>query len=69
MQIASDLSNFEHPVSEMFHYPANDIESDRYKLTDQQIAFFHENGYLSGIKVLEECQIETLNQELLELWM
>jgi ectoine hydroxylase-related dioxygenase (phytanoyl-CoA dioxygenase family) len=62
-----DLSNYAHPVSELFHLPITAKEWDNYKLTDQQIAFFHENGYLSGIKVLEEWQVDELNKELTEI--
>ena len=51
MQLPGDYSNFDHPVSEMFHFPISTEELDQYRLTDKQIAFFHENGYLSGIKV------------------
>ena len=67
MQLPGDFSNFDHPVSEMFHFPITAEERDQYRLTDKQIAFFHENGYLSGIKVLEEWQVDELNKELLEI--
>ena len=66
-QHQGDLSNFEHPVSEMFHLPITIEELDKYKLTDQQIDFFQMNGYLSGIKILEEWQVDELNRELLEI--
>ena len=67
MQPSGDLSNYAHPVSEMFHVPVTSEEWDKYKLTDEQIAFFQENGYLSGIKVLEEWQVDELNKELPEI--
>ncbi len=39
----------------------------KIKLTEEQIAFFHENGYLSNIKILDEHQVEELRQELDEI--
>jgi ectoine hydroxylase-related dioxygenase (phytanoyl-CoA dioxygenase family) len=33
-------------------------------LTDEQVAFYHENGYLPGIRVLDDRQIEALRKEL-----
>jgi len=40
---------------------------EAYKLSDEQIAFFDENGYLSGIKLLERDQVDQLNKELVEI--
>jgi ectoine hydroxylase-related dioxygenase (phytanoyl-CoA dioxygenase family) len=64
MELLRDLSNYHHLVSDMFKIPASEKEWEKYKLTDEQISFFHENGYLSGIKLLEEDQVELLNNEL-----
>lgn len=36
----------------------------RFQITQDQIHFFHDNGYLSGIKVLEPDQVDTLLGEL-----
>ena len=35
-----------------------------YRLSDEQVAFFHENGYLKGIRILDDRQIEILREEL-----
>ncbi len=67
MQINVDLSDYAHQVSEMFHVPVSEEEWDSYKLTDEQVSFFHENGYLAGIKVLDEWQVDQLNEELPEI--
>jgi len=37
------------------------------ELTPEQVAFFHENGYLSGIRILSDGQVETLREELARL--
>lgn len=38
-----------------------------FRLNDEQIEFFRENGYLAGIKILNDEQIEILRGELSEL--
>jgi len=60
-----DLSNYHYLVSDMFTIPANEKEWEKYKLTEEQISFFNENGYLSNIKILDENQVDLLNSELL----
>jgi len=65
MIVSGDLSRFSHLVSEMFKWPSKASDWDRYRLSDKQVEFFRENGYLSDIKLLEEWQVEQLNEELL----
>lgn len=65
MKLSRDLADYNHPISEMFTIPANDQEWEKYRLSDEQVVFFEENGYLSGIKLLEDNQVEQLNKELL----
>lgn len=60
MNEIKDLSAFHHLLSDFFKTPSSKEEWDRYKLTDEQIEFFHENGYVSGIKMLEEWQVDEL---------
>ena len=59
-----DLSTVHNLISEMFVTPATPEEWDKYRLTDEQVAFFRENGYLHNIKLLEEWQVDKLNKEL-----
>ena len=59
-----DLSQHHQLVSELFTYPQTLEEWDQYRLSDEQVAFFREQGYLSNIKVLEEWQVDALNEEL-----
>ena len=51
----------------MFTQPANVEEWDRYRFTDEQVAFYNEHGYLAGIRLLDEAQIEQLRAELDQL--
>jgi ectoine hydroxylase-related dioxygenase (phytanoyl-CoA dioxygenase family) len=59
-----DLSKIHQLVSDLFNYPTSPAEWDQYRLTEQQVAFFQENGYLANIKLLEEWQVAALNEEL-----
>jgi ectoine hydroxylase-related dioxygenase (phytanoyl-CoA dioxygenase family) len=54
-------------VSDLFKQPKSREEWDQYRLTDEQVAHFHEYGYLSGIKLLEDDQIEVLCNQLAEV--
>ncbi len=64
MKLSRDLSNYDSLVSKMFTWPRSSGQWEQYKLTEDQVGFFHANGYLSGIKLLEEWQVDQLNREL-----
>lgn len=59
-----DLSQYHELISDIFKQPTTMDEWSQYRLTDKQVNFFHENGYLSDIKLLEEWQVDLLNEEL-----
>lgn len=65
--IEKDLSKVHHLVSNLFKWPSTEKEWNKYRLTKEQVVFFNEHGYLAGIKMLEEDQIEKLRNELSEL--
>ena len=67
MSVIKDLADRHSPVSEMFQQPKTAEEWEQYKLSDEQLAHFHEFGYVSGIKLLEEWQVDALNNELAEI--
>ncbi|AEL27756.1 phytanoyl-CoA dioxygenase family protein [Cyclobacterium marinum] len=60
----SDLSKVHALISDLFEWPKNEKDWDQYRLTGEQIAFFHENGYLPNIKLLAHWQVARLNEEL-----
>jgi Phytanoyl-CoA dioxygenase (PhyH) len=62
-----DLSKIHECVSDLFHWPSTASEWDQYKLRPEQIEFFHEHGWLAGIPILDEMQIEKLKEELQDL--
>jgi ectoine hydroxylase-related dioxygenase (phytanoyl-CoA dioxygenase family) len=55
------------PVSSLFPRPESAAEWDAYRLNDGQIAFFERNGYLAGVRVLSDAQVDALRAELAEL--
>jgi len=62
-----DLSSRHHLVGELFELPTRRAEWDRYRLSEEQLKFFDENGYLAGIRILDERQVDMLLTELAEL--
>ncbi len=64
---AKDLSTIHQLVSDLFKWPASKDDLEQYKLSEEQIDFFNENGYLAGIRMLDEKQINQLKNELFEL--
>ncbi|GLR19004.1 phytanoyl-CoA dioxygenase family protein [Portibacter lacus] len=62
-----DLADHHHLVSELFSQPKSKEEWDSYRLSDEQVAHFHEYGYLSGVKLLDEVQVNKLRNELDEI--
>ena len=62
-----DLSKKHHLISNLFKWPAKSSEWEQYKLSNEQLNFFKEFGYLSNVKLLDEWQIDRLNKELEEI--
>lgn len=67
MQKVIDYSKVHGLVSDFIKWPQSPKEWDQYKLTLEQVDFFHENGYLANVKLLEEWQVDQLNSELKEI--
>ncbi|MDP4283837.1 MAG: phytanoyl-CoA dioxygenase family protein [Bacteroidota bacterium] len=65
--MTKDLSKIHQLISDMFKWPSSEEEWEQYKLTNEQIAFFKQYGYISDIKILEEWQVDQLNAELAEI--
>jgi ectoine hydroxylase-related dioxygenase (phytanoyl-CoA dioxygenase family) len=63
-----DLSQRHDLVSDLFALPRSRSDWDRYRLSDEQVRFFQENGYLSGIRILNDEEVERLRAELQELF-
>jgi ectoine hydroxylase-related dioxygenase (phytanoyl-CoA dioxygenase family) len=59
-----DLSYFNYPLTDLFEQPKTPEEWAKYRLSNEQVAFFHEHGYLTNVKVLTEQQCDRFVAEL-----
>ena len=62
-----DLSLVHQLLTDLFQWPQSAAEWKQYELKQEQIDFFNENGFVSGIKMLDDEQIETIRKELAEI--
>lgn len=56
-----DLSNFHYPVTEIFK------SAELSALAPEQIEFYREHGFVSGIKLLDDTLVEALRSALVQL--
>ena len=64
--MATDLALRHEPVNSLL---ADALSRDRqeYRLSDEQVAHYHEFGYVAGVRVLSDEQVDVLRAELAEL--
>jgi ectoine hydroxylase-related dioxygenase (phytanoyl-CoA dioxygenase family) len=64
--MVADLSTEHRPVGNLLE---GVLQRDpaAFRLSDEQVAFYHEHGYLAGIRLLDDAQVEQLRAELAEL--
>ncbi|MEZ6090410.1 MAG: phytanoyl-CoA dioxygenase family protein [Pirellulaceae bacterium] len=62
-----DYSTFHHPTDSLFPLPDGSSADDRFRLSQDQVDHYHEHGYVAGVQVLNDEQIERLRNELAEL--
>lgn len=62
-----DLANYSNPISNIFDQPKTAKDWEKYMLTNEQISFFKENGFVNGIKIMTGEQVDMLNEELVKL--
>lgn len=65
---ATDLSQFHRPIGDLFPQLKSLADKDRFTLNDQQIQFYHEQGYLKGPQLLTPVQVDALRGELAEFF-
>ncbi|MDQ2856438.1 MAG: phytanoyl-CoA dioxygenase family protein [Acidobacteriota bacterium] len=63
----NDLSTEHRPILSIFEQPNCKGEWDHYRLSPDDLEFYHENGYLAGVPMLDNEQVELLRTELAEL--
>ncbi len=67
MKLEEDLSLYHQPITRLFSPEVAKDVWKKYKLSDEQVTFFRENGYLSNIPLLDDEQVDQLNKELDEI--
>ena len=65
--ICGDLSTRHDLVSDLFRIPATSDEWSPYRLTDDQVEFYQRYGYLAGLRMLSDEQVEVLREQFKEL--
>ncbi len=63
----ADLSTQHYPLTELFDYQSNEAAARLNRLTNEQTAFYEENGYLAGVRLLTDEQVEVLRGEIEDL--
>ncbi|MFM2094834.1 MAG: hypothetical protein RIS70_1958 [Planctomycetota bacterium] len=66
--MATDLSLQHTPVGTLFPKLRTSADFEPYRLSDEQIAHYHEYGYLSGVRILNDAQVDALRDELAVLF-
>ena len=62
-----DLSEIHEQITNMFPWPETKDDWEQYRLTKDQVDSFNENGYLAGVKMLNDEQLAVIRKELMEL--
>lgn len=62
-----DLSTRHELITRLFELSDSPEESRAFRLSHEQVAFYKEHGYVAGIRMLNDEQIEVLRDELARL--
>ena len=61
--MVQDLSVYSKPIGNLF--PALDRDDwKQFRLSDEQVAHYHEQGYVAGVRILNEDQVDVLTEQL-----
>ena len=61
-----DLSTYHRPIGTLLS-PQLQADPDSFRLSEEQLKFFNDRGYVSGIRIFTDEQVETLRKELADL--
>lgn len=64
----NDFSKTHFTTGNFIDWPKTETAWDKYRLNDEQVRFFHEHGYLQGVRILDGRQLEILRAELAEFF-
>jgi ectoine hydroxylase-related dioxygenase (phytanoyl-CoA dioxygenase family) len=62
--MTNDLSLCHNLVSGLFETPRTSVDVEKHRLSDDQVNFYRQNGYLPGVRILNGAQVEALRDEL-----
>ena len=62
-----DLSTRHDLVGNLVTLPATPAGWARCRLSPEQVRFYHEHGYVAGVRVLDDAKVDTLRAELQDL--
>lgn len=62
-----DLSKVHQLIGDLFRWPASPEEWKQFELSQEQVDFFNTHGYISGIRLLDERQVEQIRNELTDI--
>jgi ectoine hydroxylase-related dioxygenase (phytanoyl-CoA dioxygenase family) len=65
--MSRDLSVYGHPIGNLFECDATPERRKEWMLTQDQLQFFKDHGYVIGPRILNSAQIEVLRSELATL--
>ncbi len=65
--MTQDLSLHHGLVGGLFPKPSTSEEWSKYRLSDEQVEFYREHGYLAGVRMLADDQVDALRDELQQL--
>src|SRR5262245_49931480 len=63
-----DLSTRHDLVGDLLQLPKSRRDWERYRLSDEQVRFYHDQGYLAGVRILTDAQIAKLRTELADFF-
>lgn len=66
--MSEDLSLRHELVGDLFAVEASAAALEKYRLSDDQVAHFHDQGYVAGIRILSDEQCDRLTEELQSLF-
>jgi ectoine hydroxylase-related dioxygenase (phytanoyl-CoA dioxygenase family) len=65
--MSEDLSAYDRPIGSLFPRPTRAEQWQAFRLDQQQLDFYRREGYLAGIRLLNDEQVEWLREELVRL--
>jgi ectoine hydroxylase-related dioxygenase (phytanoyl-CoA dioxygenase family) len=66
--MAEDLSRYDRPLGAMFHIPETPQQWRQYALSETQLDSYRRDGYVSGVRLLSDEQVDVLREELTPLF-